>query len=454
MAITVIQYSDMLNWSVGNVFEETLHYNSQYALVRLSELLTFDEERCQLESDVYYQQVTLKLNGNGLEKRRKGFKKGADIRTREQHFLRVGQLVFSKIDARNGAFALVSDDFDGAIVTKDFPTYLIDEQRVMPLYLLLLLLSEPFLQLVGRCSKGTTKRQRVDVDMLMNQQIPVPSLAEQDTILCQYQNVLGDLQEREGKALQKEHEKEQYITETLGLKEYTTQDITETPKLMFVKYEELANWNVSVAVKADRLESDKYPIYTLAELGDVVLLNKKGYNPRYDETSSIRILNQKCVRWDYIDLQYAKGVNSIWAEGISNDYSTREGDILINSTGEGTIGRSAVVNQSSKGMLYDSHIMLLRLNPQWLNPLYLSLFINSKQGQGQIEKLKSAKTTNQTELGVYNLAKLLIPIPPLAIQQIIVEEVKKTNEEIAHLKDVEPIRANAKMYFEQQVYEA
>ena len=72
MAITVIQYSDMLNWSVGNVFEETLHYNSQYALVRLSELLTFDEERCQLESDVYYQQVTLKLNGNGLEKRRKG----------------------------------------------------------------------------------------------------------------------------------------------------------------------------------------------------------------------------------------------------------------------------------------------------------------------------------------------------------------------------------------------
>lgn len=454
MAITVIQYSDLLNWSACNVFEETLHYNTRYALVRLSELLTFEEERCQLESDVYYQQVTLKLNGNGLEKRRNGFKKGADIRTREQHLLRTGQLVFSKIDARNGAFALVSDVFDGAIVTKDFPTYRIDEQRVRPLYLLLLLLSQPFLQLVGHCSKGTTKRQRVDVAMLMNQQVPVPSLVEQDAILSQYQHVLGDLQGREEKARQKVHEKEQYITKALGLKEYTPQDTTEMPKLLFVKYEELTNWNVSVAVKADQLKSDKYPIYTLAELRDDVLLNKKGYNPRYEETSSTRILNQRCVRWDYIDLQYSKGVESVWAEGISKDYATREGDILINSTGEGTIGRSAVVDQASKGMLYDSHVMLLRINPQRLNPFYLSLFINSKQGQGQIEKLKSAKTTNQTELGVYNLAKLSIPLPSLGEQQILVAEVKKTNEEIAYLKDVEPIRANAKMYFEQQVYEA
>ena len=113
-------------------------------------------------------------------------------------------MVFSKIDARNGAFALVSEDVDGSIVTKDFPTYRVNEQRVRPQYLLQLLLSAPFQKLVGHCSKGTTKRQRVDVGILMSQQVPVPALDEQDRILNHYLELLGDLKERPEKIAQKD----------------------------------------------------------------------------------------------------------------------------------------------------------------------------------------------------------------------------------------------------------
>ena len=454
MAITIIKYVDLINWSFGNVLGESLHYNPQYSLVKLSDILTFDEDKCQLDKNVYYQQVTLKINGNGLEKRRNGLKKGAEIRTRDQHFLRMDQLVLSRIDARNGAFALVSQDFDGTIVTKDFPTYRIDKQLIRPQFLLLILLSRPFLQLVSNCSKGTTKRQRVDIIMLMNQQIPVPSLTEQDTILSHYQEILGDMKNRKDKIQQKENEKEQFFVNSLGLKTNTQQGAIESARLLFVKYNSLTNWNVNMAIKGERSESEKYPTYTLSELREDILLCKRGYNPKYKEESSVRILNQKCVRWNYIDLQFTKGVDCTWAGDINEDYTTHEGDILINSTGEGTIGRSAVVDNNCIGLLYDSHILLLRIFQQRLNPFFLSLLINSKYGQKQIEELKSAKTTHQTELGVNNLAKMSILLPPIAEQETIVAQMQKINDEIANLKDVDGVRAMAQTYFEQQIYQA
>ncbi len=452
MAITLVKYADLTNWSMGNVVSISLSYSPKYELVMLSELLTFENERCQLEDDEYYQQVTLRSNGYGLENRKNGRKKGAEIRTRNQHHLKTGQLVLSKIDARNGAFALVSEEYDGAIVTKDFPTYRIDDQQVRPQYLLLFLLSAPFLELVGHCSKGTTKRQRVDIGMLMSLQIPVPSFKEQDAILSKYYELLGDIQNRSGKVQQKEQEKETFLSESLGLQENSDGNTFDSAKLYLVKYDTLASWNVNDAIRGDYSESGKYPSYMLSELHNAILLCRKGNKPKYEEASPIRILNQKCIRWNYIDLQYTKGVERAWMDGISDDYATREGDVLVNSTGEGTIGRSAVVGQACAGLLYDSHVLLLRISSQCLNPFYLSFLINSKYGQHQIEDLKSGKTTHQTELGVSNLSKMSIPLPPIAEQIKIATKLQEINEEIAQLKDVDNIRAKARTYFEQQVY--
>lgn len=453
MAITIVKYSDITNWSMGNVMGVTLRYNPRFALVKLSDLLTCEEEPCHIVDDAYYQQVTIRSGGNGLEKRRSGFKKGVDIKTRNQSVLRAGQLVFSRIDARNGAFALVSEDYEGSIVTRDFPTYKIDEKRVRPQYLLLLLLSEPFLQVIGRCSKGTTNRRRVDIGMLMSQGVPVPSLTEQDTILKHYNHLMKKLEGIDVAVQEKEFEKEQYINNTLGLcgndKE---EDAKEKNHLSLVKYESIVNWNVNMAIKGSFAESSVYTTRMISDLAEEILLLRKGYNPQYDERSSVRILNQKCVRWDYIDTQFAKGVDISWVNRINEYYATREGDVLINSTGEGTIGRSAVVDLASSNMQYDSHIILLRVNREKICPEYISILVNSTYGQNQIVKLKGAKTTTQTELGVSNISRFVIPIPPLAVQEDIARIVRLMNEEIAQLKDTDMIKVQAKAFFEKQIY--
>lgn len=111
-------------------------------------------------------------------------------------------------------------------------------------------------------------------------------------------------------------------------------------------------------------------------------------------------------------------------------FLTRENDILINSTGDGTIGRASIVSKEHEGLLYDSHIILLRLNTELINPLFFVYFNNSKLGQKQIENIKSAKSTKQTELGVGNLLKLQFPLPDIDIQREIVLEIKNLETQI------------------------
>lgn len=87
----------------------------------------------------------------------------------------------------------------------------------------------------------------------------------------------------------------------------------------------------------------------------------------------------------------------------------KEGDILINSTGEGTIGRATYIKKEFEGLFYDSHLLLLRFDRNKVNPeLFVELF-NSDYGQNQVNDIKSAQATKQTELGVTNLIRLNFP---------------------------------------------
>ena len=159
----------------------------------------------------------------------------------------------------------------------------------------------------------------------------------------------------------------------------------------------------------------------------------RGKSPKYSEVGDRKILNQKCVRWFKVEVHHAKTVLEEWFDEIDQSNLTQEGDVLVNSTGEGTIGRSALVRGDSSGFLFDSHVLRIR-QILGINPYFVSLFINAVSGQTQIESLKGAKSTKQTELGVNNLSSIVFPFPPLAEQQAIVEKVESLLAKVSQLQ--------------------
>jgi type I restriction enzyme S subunit len=166
-------------------------------------------------------------------------------------------------------------------------------------------------------------------------------------------------------------------------------------------------------------------------LGEICEI-KRGKGPKYSENGIPKMLNQKCVRWYEIDLQYCKSVDADWFHSISEDFIVRENDVLVNSTGDGTIGRSAIAHKEVEGYIYDSHILKIT---SIISQMFICYYINSNYGQEQVNKSKGATSTKQHELGVNNLSNFTFPLPPLSEQKRIVAEIEKQFAKTKQLKE-------------------
>jgi type I restriction enzyme S subunit len=168
-------------------------------------------------------------------------------------------------------------------------------------------------------------------------------------------------------------------------------------------------------------------------LGEMGLVTR-GKSPKYEKKSDVFSLNQKCVRWNHVDTEFAKEVNRDWLNEIDSNFLTKEEDILVNSTGEGTIGRSAIVDEQSAKMIFDSHILCFKKLGN-IASKFVMFLINGQFGQRQINDSKGAKSTKQTELGVGNLKNLMIPLPPRAEQRAIVAKIEKLMGYVSQLEE-------------------
>jgi type I restriction enzyme S subunit len=91
-------------------------------------------------------------------------------------------------------------------------------------------------------------------------------------------------------------------------------------------------------------------------------------------------------------------------------------DILVNSTGEGTLGRVAQIKTVSEPTTVDSHVTILRPNPKVVDPPFLGCLV--RKLQPVIEQMAEG-STGQTELSRTRLGELEIDIPPLPTQKAI-----------------------------------
>ena len=150
--------------------------------VALGELLRRSDEPAVLDPAAEYHEVTIKLWGKGVVSR--GTVRGSDL-VSVRRVVRANQLILSKIDARNGAIGLVPPELNGAIVSNDFPSFEFrDPDQCDMAFMGWLVRSTPFVELCKAASEGTTNRVRIKEDRFLDQQIALPSLAEQQALVA------------------------------------------------------------------------------------------------------------------------------------------------------------------------------------------------------------------------------------------------------------------------------
>lgn len=138
----------------------------------------------------------------------------------------------------------------------------------------------------------------------------------------------------------------------------------------------------------------------------------RGMTPKYvDEEEGVMVINQRCIRDHTINFSNVRFHNEELKAIKSKEVFI--GDILINSTGVGTLGRVAQVKRLLQKTTVDTHVTIVRADSQKVNPNYLAQYLLSNESV--IEEMGEG-STGQTELKRTVLNEMVICKPDLEIQ--------------------------------------
>lgn len=130
-----------------------------------------------------YRLVTIKLYHKGVKLRKKV--KGSEMQAEKMSKVKAGQFILSGIDARNGAFGIIPNDLDGAVVTNDFWHFEIDTDIISNEYFLWLTSTPYFDDICNKASDGTTNRIRLQSDRFFSQELLIPEIQDQHKVVEQ-----------------------------------------------------------------------------------------------------------------------------------------------------------------------------------------------------------------------------------------------------------------------------
>ena len=276
-------------------------------------------------------------------------------------------------------------------------------EEVLPQYIYYHL-NQPNFRVEGKkYMSGAVGHKRVPKDFVENFELQLPPLPDQQRIVAKLDAAFAEID----RAI----------------------DVAES------KYTEVEKLKAALLASALRSEDWK-----TVKLGEACTFISRGISPKYTEDSGVLVLNQKCIRNHSIDYSLARR-HDIGKKGVKPERFIQKGDVLINSTGQGTLGRVAQVREEPpEPTTVDSHVTIVRPN---LEKFYLHYFGYALIQIEEELKQSGQGTSGQTELSKTRVQKEFFASYPSdkREQQLIVTkldaafaEIDKSAESISQAK--------------------
>lgn len=326
--------------------------------------------------------------------------------------------------ANVGSLGRVPDVPEDAITSPEYQVWRI-KRDLLPAFVEILIRLPFFLDLID-CHRVGAVKERLYYENLAEIPIPVLSVQRQSEIVELWQVTQAQIAGiYEGVKQQKADIDKRFCAE-LGLK---LPEAVAKKRAFAVRWADLLRWGVNFNLLSQSgadLSLGKYPVI---ELGTVLHFMQYGTSEKADSTDEgvavVRMNNVVDGQFDLTDLKYVE-----LSPSEIERLMLKEGDILVNRTNsKELVGKCAVFHDEGE-FVFASYLIRIRADSKKANPEFLAYVLNSAIGRQQIDAL-SRQIIGQANINSEELRSLQIPLPPLSVQDKIMERIAASRMEVA-----------------------
>ncbi|EDZ44223.1 hypothetical protein RB2083_3738 [Rhodobacteraceae bacterium HTCC2083] len=326
-----------------------------------------------------------------------------------------GDVVFSKIDVRNGAIGIAPNDIKNMCVTSEFPVYIVNQDKTDPDYIKLLFRTDAFMKLLNSMISGASGRKRIQPSQLEKAKVPLPSNSAQVKVADYWRT--GDVAKN---ALVLKLES---LTRDLGKwMEGQTVDFTQSCKSRFfvAGYEATQQWDMKAGRAAHFLLSNP----DFVRLGD------------YTEecTESVKPWDEPEKKFPVYGVNNKNGVflNKYQTGNTFNaPYKRIEKNWFFHNPTRANVGSLGKVPQVSNEAITSPEYQVWRLTGGFL-PEFMALLIRTDYFLSLVDFNRVGGVKQRMYYS--NLADIRLPMVPLKEQQRVAEDYTKLLAEIAEAR--------------------
>ena len=275
---------------------------------------------------------------------------------------------------------------------------------------------------------GSTNQKELYIGVLSTLRIPIPSFTEQERIVVEIEKwfaLIDQIEQEKGDLQATIKQARSKILDLAIHGKLVPQDPNDEAASELIQ-----RINPAAEIACDNGQYGKIPEnWCVCKLVDICSFLSRGKSPKYSDDDKIYpVFAQKCNLKDGgISLEQARFLDPSTINKWNDVYKLQTGDILVNSTGTGTVGRTRLFNTNCLGnypfVVPDSHVSVVRVLKS-ICPQYIFAFISSNSIQQYMEE-NLAGSTNQKELYIGVLENMQIFLPPLIEQYRIVAKIEE-----------------------------
>ncbi len=413
--------------------------------IKLGKYLSIDKDRLiNIEPDTTYTIAGVQNYGKGVLNKR--VVKGFDLTMKKYQVIKPNQLMWCKVDTKNGAFGITTDEHEGSLASTNMCLANINTFYLNPDFLQLLFTNQWFYNSITEKSTGTTNRQYLTPQQLFEQvEIPDFDIFEQEEFLIRYRSLKdsGIFEELDQQQTYLQLLRQTILQEAVQGK-LTKQDPTDEPATELLKRikaekEKLNSSGASARSKKEKqlppITADEIP-FELPEGWIWCRLDQVGQiNPRntFEDDKEVSFVPMTYLSSEFgiapkQETRKWKEVKSAFTHFAENDVAVAKITPCFENSKAGIF--KGLINGIGAGT---TELHIFRGSLKCILPDYVYLFFKSpdflKKGES-----KMTGSAGQKRVPSDYIKNCLFPLPPFAEQQRIVAKVQQLQQQLSQLE--------------------